>query len=188
VSLEFNLRFPGQYFDKETGLFYNYFRDYDPQTGRYVQSDPIGLAGGINPFLYARSDPLRFVDPAGLEVVCRYVVGGYYDRTITETVEEGYWTVECVAKPRPVPGLPDPTGRPAPRRIPGPRGPVPLPPVDIQFEMECRDKWVVTRREYQTRTERWSWGWMQCEDTCTGKITKTWMPDRSANDPLPTLR
>ena len=43
-SFEFALRFPGQYADKETGLFYNYFRDYDPQTGRYVQSDPIGLA------------------------------------------------------------------------------------------------------------------------------------------------
>jgi RHS repeat-associated protein len=45
---EFNLRFPGQFHDRETGLNYNYFRDYDPQTGRYVQSDPIGLAGGMN--------------------------------------------------------------------------------------------------------------------------------------------
>ena len=45
---EFPLRLPGQYADKETGLFYNSFRDYDPQTGRYVQSDPIGLRGGLN--------------------------------------------------------------------------------------------------------------------------------------------
>ena len=44
-TIENNLRFPGQYFDRETGLHYNYFRDYEPRTGRYIESDPIGLAG-----------------------------------------------------------------------------------------------------------------------------------------------
>ena len=63
---EFNLRFPGQYLDRETGLFYNYYRDYDPQTGRYVQSDPIGLDGGLNPYLYVSSNPLGAIDPFGL--------------------------------------------------------------------------------------------------------------------------
>jgi RHS repeat-associated protein len=57
---------PGQYRDAETGLFYNTFRDYDPQTGRYVQSDPIGLGGGINPYAYA-IDPLTETDPLGLQ-------------------------------------------------------------------------------------------------------------------------
>jgi RHS repeat-associated protein len=62
----FNPRFPGQYFDQETGLFHNGFRDYDPQTGRYIQPDPIGLDGGLNPYLYAEGNPLTFFDPQGL--------------------------------------------------------------------------------------------------------------------------
>ena len=62
----YNPRFPGQLYDLETSTHYNYFRDYDPQTGRYVQSDPIGLGGGLNSYAYANDNPLMFSDPYGL--------------------------------------------------------------------------------------------------------------------------
>jgi RHS repeat-associated protein len=59
--------FPGQYYDQETGLHYNYFRYYDPSTGRYITSDPIGMEGGLNTFLYAVGNPLSNDDPFGLK-------------------------------------------------------------------------------------------------------------------------
>lgn len=61
-----NLRFPGQYYDGETGLFQNWHRTFDPHSGNYIQSDQTGLHGGINTYGYALSNPLKFVDPAGL--------------------------------------------------------------------------------------------------------------------------
>lgn len=67
-GLVFNLdlRLPGQQFDSVTGFHYNYFRDYDPTTGRYVESDPIGLAGGMSTYGYADGSPLVYGDPEGL--------------------------------------------------------------------------------------------------------------------------
>jgi RHS repeat-associated protein len=62
-----NLRFPGQYADSETGLFYNYFRSYQATQGRYTQNDPIGLGGGWNRFGYVEGNPLSKIDPEGLQ-------------------------------------------------------------------------------------------------------------------------
>jgi len=64
-EVEQNLRFQGQYFDDETGLHYNTFRYYDPEVGRFVTQDPIGLYGGDNLYRYT-NNPLRWVDPWGL--------------------------------------------------------------------------------------------------------------------------
>lgn len=69
IPFVFNLRFPGQRYDSNTNFNYNYFRDYDPSTGRYVESDPIGLGGGVSTYSYVGQSPLQGIDPFGLQAV-----------------------------------------------------------------------------------------------------------------------
>jgi len=69
VAFRYNPRYPGQYYDRETGLQYNYFRDYDPGSGRYVQADPIGPEGWTNLYAYVGGNPHSQVDPIGLAIV-----------------------------------------------------------------------------------------------------------------------
>ncbi|HEX8012621.1 MAG TPA: RHS repeat-associated core domain-containing protein, partial [Casimicrobiaceae bacterium] len=68
-TLTFNHRFPGQYLDAASNLSQNGARLYDPQIGRYIQSDPIGLMGGVNPYLYVKANPISASDPSGLRFV-----------------------------------------------------------------------------------------------------------------------
>jgi RHS repeat-associated protein len=65
-TFDFNIRFPGQYYDAESGLHDNRFRTYDPSVGRYISADPIGQAGGTNVFEFASSNPLNRADTLGL--------------------------------------------------------------------------------------------------------------------------
>jgi RHS repeat-associated protein len=66
IAFDFPLRFPGQYFDRETNLHYNYFRDYDPITGGYLRADLLEPRG-LSPYVYAKVNSLRFEDQFGLE-------------------------------------------------------------------------------------------------------------------------
>ncbi len=61
------IRLPGQHHDRETGLYYNRHRYYDPVVGSYINQDPIGLMGGTNPYGYVRNSPVNLADPLGIE-------------------------------------------------------------------------------------------------------------------------
>jgi RHS repeat-associated protein len=81
-----NLRFPGQYADAETALNQNWFRDYDPTIGRYVQSDPVGLEAGINTYIYADVNPVKYIDPDGrfIPVLVGIAAGYLFDYAVSK--------------------------------------------------------------------------------------------------------
>ncbi|MCP3874313.1 MAG: hypothetical protein GY699_14310, partial [Desulfobacteraceae bacterium] len=85
-----NLRFPGQYEDSETGLHYNFNRYYNPETGRFLSSDPIGLNGGLNRYSYANMNPINLIDPYGLCSFDYYLEGaGNFLVAFGRTIDPG---------------------------------------------------------------------------------------------------
>lgn len=114
-AFEFPMRYPGQYFDKETNLAYNKARDYDSALGGYKQSDPIGLRGGLNTFMYVSARPLQAIDPLGLaECELRHKRGDIFTwdwsspETVTDLgdipVPDVSKVVKCLLKKMGIPG------------------------------------------------------------------------------------
>lgn len=90
-SIPMTMRFAGREYDAETGLYYNRARYYDPQIGRFISEDPIGIAGGMNPYTYAGNSPTNATDPSGLTVKCSYTRTRYFIIETGETIGYGDW-------------------------------------------------------------------------------------------------
>ncbi|GAB6460163.1 RHS repeat-associated core domain-containing protein [Lysobacter enzymogenes] len=143
TTFVFNMRFPGQRFDVASGLAYNYFRDYDAITGRYIQSDPIGLRGGISTYLYANGSPTQMTDRWGLASIVTYMKHGvtyFLDDNGEFYAYESLSTVAPSAKP----GAGDPytSADTYPTNGPYKQSPVPYGPNDILKTDDSRGRWL----------------------------------------------
>lgn len=153
----FRLRFPGQLHDEASGLHYNYFRDYEPGTGRYVESDPIGLRGGFSTFTYVESGPYAGADHFGLECK-KYYLEGSWSATGRYSNRKGFRDIVAMCAP---------SGGEAGY---GPNGP------GFTMVISCwmlRFNYNMTYQDY----ERIASGIMICRDNC-GKETRDYLPQQ----------
>jgi RHS repeat-associated protein len=116
TGFSYDLRLPGQLYDAETGLNYNYYRDYDPVIGRYFESDPIGLEGGVNTYAYVRGSPLAYIDSRGEVSAQVAAIVGVVIVGIIQQIEYYQWasTPPAPYGSGPVPPSPSPHAFPLP--------------------------------------------------------------------------
>jgi len=142
-TVENPFRFPGQYYDSETGLHYNWNRYYDPKTGRYLTPDPVGLEGGINLFPYVQNNPINYMDIWGLKRC-----------SPLRCIPRGFWSDVNVR-------FSDPNWTLANYILMGPTLPVPGFPSPITYVIQCR--WI---RKAKVEQERRIVCTEYCEDEC----------------------
>lgn len=137
----FDMRFPGQRYEAAMGMNYNYFRDYDPSTGRYMESDPIGLGGGISTYLYAVAAPASFSDPMGLQVfTCTRPLGGKPGQSAPPLLNHQYI---CIGPPASAQcnSMTASSGGAAQNIWPGPGSPgMPTSPADDYYHPQACEK------------------------------------------------
>ncbi len=182
MSVNNPLRLPGQYYDKETGMHYNYFRDYDPLIGRYIESDPIGLNGGYNTYVYAYGNPVYMTDPSGLlppgpapegcswhfyEDTLKYVPTSEtdlrnIDRTNRRFIRKNYCIDVPIPVPTPVPQpqLPDPNDPNQPPINTNPGG-----QINFTHLIKCSHTWYGRIEQWRKWEEVGNYS-LRCTDEC----------------------